>query len=277
MHRWWRIVTCSAVVLTAACGASKTVSTPTVPSRTTTSSSTASTGSTTPVASTTTTATTEPLIVSVSVRPDHVFVGTEVTFTVDIRGPGTGNSEDVRFGDGAGSGANAGMINCGDTARADRTGTYTHSYAAPGTYVFTDTVDVIGSPPACAREDVTATATVIVASSMQTASGGEVQSPTGNIACGIYFGANISNPEVHCATFSPPQTADMTVSGTVTTCAGSTCALGNPGFNVPTLGYGAATGVGPFECVSAITGMTCTISGGKGFTISRSRVEQLGP
>ncbi len=224
-----------------------------------------------------TTTTTEPLTVSVSVSPDHVFVGTEVTFTVEIRGPGTGDSEDVRFGDGAGSGANAGMVKCGATARADRTGTYTHSYATPGTYAFSDEVEVIGPPPACHREDVTGAATVIVASSMQSASGGEVQSPTGNIVCEMYYGADVSNPEVHCATFSPPQTADMTVSGTVTACSGTKCALGNPGFDVPTLAYGTATGVGPFLCMSAITGMTCTVAGGKGFTISRSGVEQLGP
>jgi len=225
---------------------------------------------------TTTTVATEPLSVAVTVSPDHLFAGTAVTFTVEIRGPGTGNSEDVRFGDGAGSGANAGMIKCGDTARADRTGTYSHSYTAPGTYEFSDAVDAIGPPPACAREDATGAATVVVASPMQTASGGVVQSPTGNIACGVYYGTDITVPEVHCATFSPPQTADMTVNGTVTTCSGSTCALGNPGVNVPTLAYGAATGVGPFVCVSAITGMTCTVAGGKGFTISRSGVDQIG-
>ncbi len=262
------------IVLTAACGASKSVSTTTVPSRTGTSSSTAPVTSTTSMASTTTT--TEPLTVTVSVSPDHVFVGTEVTFTVDIRGPGTGSGEDVHFGDGGTSGANAGMVKCGDTARADRTGTYRHSYAAPGTFVFTDAVDVIGPPPACAWENVTGTSTVIVASPMQTASGGEVRSPTGNIACGIYHGAEIRSPEVHCATFSPPQAADMTVSGTVTTCSGPKCPLGNPGFNVPILAYGSATGVGPFLCVSAITGMTCTVTAGKGFTISRSGIEQVG-
>ncbi len=262
------------LVLTAACGANRSVSTTTVPSRNSTTSSTTPAN---PIQSTTTTTkTAQPLTVTVTVSPDHVFVGTEVTFTVEIRGPGTGNSEDVRFGDGAGSGANAGMIKCGDTARADRTGTYTHSYAAPGTYEFSDAVDVIGPPPACAREDVTGTATVIVASPMQTDSGGVVQSPTGNIACGIYYGTDITNPEVHCATFVPPQTADMTVSGTVTTCSGSSCNLGNPGVNVPILAYGSATGVGPFLCVSAITGMTCTVTGGKGFTISRSGVEEIG-
>ena len=216
------------------------------------------------------------LSVAVTAGPDHVFVGTDVTFTVEIRGPGTGDSEDVRFGDGATSGANAGMIWCGDTARADRAGTYGHSYASPGTYVFGDAVDAIGPPPARAREDATGTVTVIVASPMQTTSGGVVQSPTGNIACGTHNGTDIAPPEVHCATFSPPRTADMTEAGTVTTCSGSTCNLGNPGIDVPTLAYGAATGVGPFLCLSATTGMTCTVTGGEGCTISRSGVEQIG-
>jgi hypothetical protein len=68
----------------------------------------------------------------------------------------------------------------------------------------------------------------------------------------------------------------MDVTGSVTTCAGSGCALGNPGVDVLTLAYGSAAGVGPFLCVSADTGMTCTVAGGKGFTIARSGVEQIG-
>ena len=67
-----------------------------------------------------------------------------MTFTVEIRGPGTGNEEGVQFGDGGTSGANAGMIKCGDTARADHDSIYTHSYDAPGTYNFSDEVNVIG-------------------------------------------------------------------------------------------------------------------------------------
>ncbi|MGO8872166.1 MAG: hypothetical protein ACLQPH_12350 [Acidimicrobiales bacterium] len=120
------------------------------------------------------TTSTEPLTVTVTVSPDHVFAGTVVTFTVEVRGPGTGNSEDVRFGDGGGSGANAGMIKCGDTARADHTGTYMHSYATPGTYQFRDEVDVIAPPPSCVHENVVGMATVVVASPMQAATGGVI-------------------------------------------------------------------------------------------------------
>jgi len=232
--------------------------------------------STTTTAPSSTSTTAEALTVRVTVSPDHVFVGTAVTFTVEIRGPGTGDSEDVHFGDGGTSGANAGMVKCGDTARADNDGHYEHAYTAPGTYQFTDEVSVIGPPPACDREDVTGTATVLVAYPMQTAIGGVVQSPTGNIACGIYYGSTPDDQKVHCATLSPPQTADMTVSGAVKSCSGSTCNLGNPGFEVPALAYGSATGVGPFLCVSAITGMTCSVTGGRGFTISRAGIELIG-
>ena len=180
MGRCRRSLTCPMLVLTAACGASRSAGTTTTetprPTRTTVTGS---------------------LSVAVTAGPDHVFVGTDVTFTVEIRGPGTGDSEDVRFGDGATSGANAGMIWCGDTARADRAGTYGHSYASPGTYVFGDAVDAIGPPPARAREDATGTVTVIVASPMQTTSGGVVRSPTGNIACGTHNCTDIAPPEVH--------------------------------------------------------------------------------
>ena len=228
--------------------------------------------STTSIASTTTT--TEPLTVNVTVSPDHVVTGTMVTFTVEIRGPGTGDGESVRFGDGGTSGANAGMIKCGDTARADRTGTYPHSYAAPGTYQFSDEVEVIGLPPSCAREDVTGTATVVVASPLQSAtSNGAFLSPTRNIACLIDITAN---ELVRCATFSPTRLVTMTATGSLNTCSGSQCELGNPSPDTPTLAYGTATGAGPFQCVSTVSAVTCTVAGGKGFTISRSGIEQIG-
>ena len=280
MGGFWRSVACVGLVAAVAtsCSSGKSSSTTTLTARTTVpsvTSPTSSSASTTTTRSSTTT-TTEPLTVRVTVSPDHVFVGTAVTFTVEIRGPGTGDSEDVHFGDGGGSGANAGMVKCGDTARADHNGHYERVYAAPGTYQFSDEVSVIGPPPACAREDMTGTATVLVAYPMPTAIGGVVQSPTGNIACGIYYGSTPDHQEVHCATFAPPQTADMAVSGAVKTCSGSTCELGNPGFNVPVLAYGRATGVGPFLCISATTGMTCSVTGGRGFTISRSGIELIG-
>lgn len=120
------------------------------------------------------------------------------------------------------------------------------------------------------------TTTTVVVRPLPDAIGGAVVSPTGNIACGIYFASTSDLQKVHCATFSPPRTADMTVRGTVTTCSGSACALGNPAPGTPVLAYGTATGVGPFLCASATTGMTCTVTGGRGFTISRSGIALLG-
>ena len=62
----------------------------------------------------------------------------------------------------------------------------------------------------------------------------------------------------------------MDVTGRYTTCTGQQC-LGNPGTGTPTLAYGTATGVGPFRCASATSGVTCT-AGGKGFQISASSI-----
>jgi hypothetical protein len=62
----------------------------------------------------------------------------------------------------------------------------------------------------------------------------------------------------------------MSVTGTYTTCNGQQC-LGNAGDGTPTLAYGTETGVGPFLCESATTGVTCTADG-KGFQISTSGI-----
>ena len=127
-----------------------------------------------------------------------------------------------------------------------------------------------------ATSTTSTTTTTVVVRPLPDGIGGAVVSPTGNIACGIYFASTSDLQKVHCATFSPPRTADMSVSGTVTTCSGSACALGNPAPGTPVLAYGTATGVGPFRCASATTGMTCTVTGGRGFTISRSGIALLG-
>jgi hypothetical protein len=108
---------------------------------------------------------------------------------------------------------------------------------------------------------------------MQTATGGEFLSPTGNISCEI--DDTSSNQSVLCQTLSPPQSVTMTASGALTKCTGPQCSS-NPGEDTPTLAYGTATGVGPFRCLSATTGMTCTVTGGKGFQISASGISQLG-
>jgi hypothetical protein len=87
---------------------------------------------------------------------------------------------------------------------------------------------------------------------------------------------------------SPPQTVHMDANGTLTTCAGvvgsdasNKCDIGNPGYGpggtpTPTLGYGQTTSLGPFTCLSAPGGVTCTVPGGRGFTISITGITPVG-
>ena len=104
---------------------------------------------------------------------------------------------------------------------------------------------------------------------MQTAAGGEFLSPSGNISCEVdYHRAGLT--QVYCQTVSPARSVTMAVTGRYTTCTGQQC-IGNPGTNTPTLAYGTATGVGPFRCESATTGVTC-IASGTGFRISTSGI-----
>jgi hypothetical protein len=106
---------------------------------------------------------------------------------------------------------------------------------------------------------------------MQTATGGEFYSPSGNIDCEIdYRTASNGFTGVYCQTTTPSRSVIMDAAGRYTTCAGEHC-LANAGDNTPTLAYGTATGVGPFRCVSATTGVTCT-SNGRGFLISDSGI-----
>ena len=102
---------------------------------------------------------------------------------------------------------------------------------------------------------------------MQTAAGGEFLSPSGNISCEVDF-HRAGLTQVYCQTVSPARSVTMGVAGKYTTCTGEQC-LGNPGTGTPALAYGRATGVGPFRCESAATGVTC-LAGGRGFRISAS-------
>jgi hypothetical protein len=106
---------------------------------------------------------------------------------------------------------------------------------------------------------------------MQTATGGEFLSPSGNISCEVDYKAGLN--QVDCQTGTPARSVTMGVTGTYTTCTGQQC-IGNPGDGTPTLAYGTATGVGPFLCESATTGVTCT-AGGKGFQISTSGITSV--
>ena len=101
---------------------------------------------------------------------------------------------------------------------------------------------------------------------MQTATGGEFNSPTGNLGC------EVSLTHVYCQSAAPARSVTMSTSGTYKTCAGEQC-LGNSGEGTPTLAYGTSTGVGPFTCASSTAGVTCTTTAaGKGFRISTSGV-----
>jgi hypothetical protein len=66
--------------------------------------------------------------------------------------------------------------------------------------------------------------------------------------------------ETFCQTDSPPQTVRMSTDGSFKTCSGETC-LGNAGEGTPTLAYGLTAGVGPFNCRSETSGITCTVTG----------------
>ena len=100
---------------------------------------------------------------------------------------------------------------------------------------------------------------------MQTATGGEFVSPSGNISC------QVSLTEALCLTGTPAQSVTMGGTGSYTTCTGLQC-LSNAGDGTPTLAYGTETGVGPFLCESATTGVTCTTTDGRGFQISGSGI-----
>ena len=107
---------------------------------------------------------------------------------------------------------------------------------------------------------------------MQTAAGGEFLSPTGNISCEVdYHRAGLT--QVYCQTVTPAQSVTMNATGGYKPCTGQQC-LGNPGTDTPTLACGTATGVGPFLCSSASTGITC-VADGKGFQISTSGVTSV--
>lgn len=104
---------------------------------------------------------------------------------------------------------------------------------------------------------------------MQTAAGGEFLSPSGNISCEVdYHRAGLT--QVYCQTGTPSRSVTMGAAGSYKTCVGEHC-LGNPGEGTPTLAYGAATGVGPFRCETAVNGVTC-VANGRGFRISASGI-----
>ena len=128
------------------------------------------------------------------------------------------------------------------------------------------------SAPATTTSPATSTAptptTSITFVPMQTATGGEFLTPSGNIECQIDSQAGQAG--AYCQTTTPARSVTMDSAGHYTVCTGQQC-LANAGDGTPTLFYGTETGVGPFRCESATTGVTCTADG-RGFVISASGI-----
>ncbi|OBI86504.1 hypothetical protein A9X01_17110 [Mycobacterium asiaticum] len=100
--------------------------------------------------------------------------------------------------------------------------------------------------------------------------------PSHNLGCEINYQRGSGIPdETYCQTDSPPQSVHMSTNGTFKTCTGESC-LGNAGQGTPTLPYGQSASIGPFTCLSETGGVTCTVTNGRGFTISSSGVVAVG-
>jgi hypothetical protein len=100
--------------------------------------------------------------------------------------------------------------------------------------------------------------------------------PSRNLGCEMDYGRGQGMPDqTYCQTDSPPQTVRMSTDGSFKTCTGDTC-LGNSGQGTPTLAYGQTAGVGPFNCRSESSGVTCTVTSGRGFTISNAGITPVG-
>lgn len=99
---------------------------------------------------------------------------------------------------------------------------------------------------------------------------GAFYSPSGNISCDLNYHLD-GQTVTSCQTIAPREWVQMGVTGTYKiVCTGQRCGPLSPQ-PAPTLGYGTATGEGPFRCTSATAGVTC-LANDKGFQISRSGV-----
>lgn len=135
------------------------------------------------------------------------------------------------------------------------------AYAAIGFVV----VGCCVQPPRAAADDPACTASMCA-----------FLSPSRNISCEIDYRRDPGIPdEAYCQTNAPPASVHLSAGGVVTTCAGVSC-LGNAGTGTPILAYDHTAGVGPFGCASKPDGVTCTVSSGRGFTISNAGITQIG-
>jgi hypothetical protein len=101
-------------------------------------------------------------------------------------------------------------------------------------------------------------------------------SPSGNISCEIDYQRGYGTQDsAYCVSGTPPQHVSMNPDGVLTVCTGESCMSNGPEDAV-TLPYNHTTGLGPFTCLSEVSGMTCTVGSGRGFTISRSGITPVG-
>jgi hypothetical protein len=80
--------------------------------------------------------------------------------------------------------------------------------------------------------------------------------------------------DAYCQTAKPPRSVRLAANGTQLSCAGPTC-IGNPPLNVRKLKAGSTVSLGPFNCKVGAAAITCRVSRGAGFSVSRAGVVQL--
>ena len=100
-------------------------------------------------------------------------------------------------------------------------------------------------------------------------------SPTRNISCELDYQRGDMPDVAYCQSDSPPASVRMDRTGALSICRGETC-LGNAAPGTPVLGYGQTMGTGPFSCASEESGVTCTVTSGRGFVISSSGITSAG-
>lgn len=98
------------------------------------------------------------------------------------------------------------------------------------------------------------------------------KAPSGYTSCQLGF-----DDKVNCQTFKPPQAVTMGSNGVLDICKDSDRCIGNPPTPERNLDYGQTATRGHFTCVSAATGVTCTVvPSGKGFSISAAGITPVG-
>ena len=123
---------------------------------------------------------------------------------------------------------------------------------------------------------VAAVVAALPASALASAGGARFfHSPSGNIQCEIDWHRGSGIPDAaFCQSAKAPRSVTLRPNGTLRLCTGTRC-LGDGPENAFVLGYGKATRLGPFTCVSKVGGMQCTVASGRGFALARSGVRRL--